>query len=126
MDFEDALENELVAVTDLTDKVFPLAAKKDTLVPFLVYKKANIDFKKVLSGAIVKTEALYGVVIIANKYDQLQEVSTATIAKLLSFLGRSIGAGGPLIENVTVKHLGDDYIPEEDLYRANIQLNVKY
>ena len=126
MDFEDALENELVAVPDLTDKVFPLVAPKGLMAPFLVYKKGNIDFKKVLSGAIVKTEALYGVVIIANKYDQLQEVSTATIAKLLSFLGRPIGTGGPLIGNVTVKHLGDDYIPEDDLYRANIQLNVKY
>jgi hypothetical protein len=42
MTFEEALRAELVTVENLSNKVFPLYAPKETAAPFAVYKKSNI------------------------------------------------------------------------------------
>ena len=125
MTFEEALEAELKTISGLANSVYPLVAPKD-VSPFLVYRKENIDYKRVLNGAVVKTEATYSLVVVSGGYAALQTLSIAVIDKVLSFLHRAIGTGGPSIEDVTIRHLGDTFDETIEKARADLQIRIKY
>ena len=126
MNFDEALQAELKTIIGLETKVFPLAAPEKALAPYLVFKKDNVKFKKTLSGALPKAEGFYTLTLITKTYEELQLKTSSITDKLWSFLGRNIGTSGPLIENVTVELMGDQYEPEVDLLRADISLKINY
>lgn len=126
MNFEKAMVAELSSITGLSGKCFPLIAPQGTSGPFIVYRKRNIEHMKTLDGFMGKYNASYEVVVIANAYDDLQDLVDLVTDKFKSFLWRAIGAGGPLVENIGLTHNGDTYEAEAELYRADLSLEFKY
>ena len=126
MTYEEAQKEELEAVPGLSNKVFPLYAPKDAKAPYLVYRKENVRFKKTLGGILNKTEAIYEIVLVANRNSELQQLSQDVVNAMFGFYCRPIGSGGPLIEDVTVEIMGDAYDANVDQVIQNIQLKVNY
>ena len=126
MNFEKAMVIELNTVTSLSGKCFPLIAPKGSLAPFLVYRKTSIDHVKTLNGFSGKSKSTYEIFLLAQSYDDLQDMTDALTDKLKSFLGRVIGTGGPAIEDIGIKHNGDGYAIEAELYRADLTIDIKY
>lgn len=126
MTFEGALRTELSSISGLENKVFPIVAPKGENSPFVVYRKGNVKFAKALDGIQNKVEANYVIVIIGDTYASLQQIYDAVIDLLNGFLGRNIGIDGPLIKNVTVEVIGDQYEPDVEFFRSDIQLKVNY
>lgn len=126
MNFEEALRNELINIKELNNKVYPLYAPKDVKAPFVVYKKDEINYTMILEGRTNISEAVYGIVVIAATYAELQNITDKVIDKLFSFQSKVIGIDGPKIQMIKVKHLGDSYEYETDLLRANIQIQVSF
>lgn len=124
MTFEEILRSELITVTNLNNKVYPLVAPKNEDAPFLVYRKGNTAFSKTLDGIELKYDSTYSIVVLAKTYASLQQLESDVIDKLISFIERNIS--GLLIRNVTVSINGNDYVEELDWYRSDIDLQVKY
>ncbi|MEG2289919.1 MAG: hypothetical protein RSA29_02625 [Clostridium sp.] len=126
MIFEEALRAELMQISELNKKVFPLAAPKNEKGPFVTYKEDDVTFNKMLQGTGNKAECIYSLIVVSNDYLVLQGVKEKVKDKLLTFWGRKIGTDGPMIQNITVKYKGNDYIESTDEYIANINLKVNY
>jgi hypothetical protein len=124
--FEEALRAELITITLLNNKVYPLVAPKGETVPFLVYKKNNIKFYKTLDGIHRKVEAVYVITIITSTYAELQTLSLSVTDLLISFLGRKLSTSDISIKNIEVENIGDQYESEVDFYRNDIRITVNY
>lgn len=126
MNFEQALVAELNSVSGLPGKCFPLVSPKGTAGTFLVYRKQKMEHVKTLGGFLGKCSANYEIILVAKLYDDLQDLTDAVTDKFKSFLGRSIGTAGPLIENISINHNGDTYAVDAELYRADLAIEIKY
>jgi len=129
MNFEQALATELETITGLSAKVFPLFAPDAAVTPFVVYRKANIRFPKVLDGFGDRIEGNYDILVLASNYPDLQTNSDLVIAKLKSMLFRTIGTAGPTIYDITITQNADTYDyrgDSKDVYIANINIEIKY
>lgn len=126
MIFEIAMVEELGSIQKLKDKCYPLIAPKDSTGPFLIYRKMSIDYVRTLSGFNGKCTSEYEFALISRTYEELQELTNDLIDKIKSFLGRSIGTAGLLIETVDISHKGDVYELNSEFYRANLVILVKY
>ena len=124
MTFEEVLRSELITITNINNKVYPLVAPKSKEPPFIVYKKGFTSFSKTFDGIELKYDSNYTIVIISKTYASLQELESEVIDKLTGFIERNIS--GILIRNVTVNISGNDYVEELDFYRSDIELQVKY
>lgn len=126
MKFGEALRHEIIQIPKLDKKVFPVVAPSKIGQPFLVYQREEMDFKKVMAGTTDKATAVFILTLVAKDYPEKEEVEEEVRLKLLSFLGRSIGDGGPLIQNVTVKYLPEGYDLQVDAITSKIRLEVNY
>lgn len=121
MDFEQALRAELVTITNLQNKVFPLNAPEGTSTPFLIYQKTNTAIIKTMDGTSYTRNALYEIDLIARTYSDLQTLMVAVKNKLISFQGRTIGTNGSYIQNVTIENIVELYEPQPLYYRLNLE-----
>ena len=121
MDFEQALRAELVTITNLQNKVFPLNAPEGTSTPFLIYQKVNMAIIKTMDGTSYARNALYEIDLIAKSYSELQSLMVSVKNKLISFQGRTIGTNGSYIQNVTIENIVELYEPQPLFYRINME-----
>lgn len=126
MIFESALRSELIAIEELKNKVYPVAAPKDAIGPFVTYKEMEVDFEQTLQGNFNKVEGYYMLTVISKDYSQVQDIKEKIKNKLLTFHGRAIGDNGPLIKKVSVKFKGTGYFEATEEYGGNIELRVNY
>lgn len=126
MDFEQALRAELITLTNLSNKVYPLFAPEGTLPPFVVYQKIRTDYVKTLDGTQTYRDGWYEFDLLATTYSDLQSKYVALIEKIKSFTGRNIGTGGPFIQNVTVENVVELYENQADWHRMNIEVKFYY
>lgn len=125
MSFKSGFKEELVTVSGLASKVFPLVAPKLTVAPYLVYQASNGLLNKTLDGYLSTRELSCEVNIIA-KFSEFEALKAAVIAKIVSFIGRTIGTSGILIQDVTYEEPVDLYESEADLYRCNIEFKFYF
>lgn len=135
MDFEDALTTELVSISGLTDKVFPLVAKgkKKTgnptpiVVPYLIYKSSEGLEEKSLTGYDLDIKRVdCEINIIHKSYDDMKILTRLVLAKVLSFQSRVIGTGGPYIQNVIYENPVELYEEKPDLNRCVINFEFHF
>jgi hypothetical protein len=125
--FDEGLKAELTAIAELKDKVFPLAAPKEIVAPYVLYRRGETVYNRALSSMSKDTvSSVYSLILIAKTYGTLQSISSSITDKLISFQDRQVGETGPLIKDIDPKVVGDSYIPETDEYRCDIEIKVKY
>jgi hypothetical protein len=124
--FGEALRYELIQIEKLTNKVFPIVAPEATGKPFLIYQREDVEFKKTLNGTTNKANAVYNLTLITDIYSEKEAIEDEVKDKLLSFIFRNIGDGGPYVQNVTVRLLQEGYVFENDSLTSKIRLEVNY
>lgn len=126
MDFEQALRAELITLTNLSNKVYPLFAPEGTIPPFVVYQKIRTDYVKTMDGTQTIRDGWYEFDLLATTYSDLQTKYVALVDKLKSFVGRSIGTDGPFIQNVTVENVVELYENQIDWHRMNVEVKFYF
>lgn len=126
VDFEQALRAELVTLSNLSSKVFPLFAPEGTTPPFVVYQKIRTDYVKTLDGTQEKRDGFYEFDILAPTYAVLQSQYVALVDKFKTFIGRNIGTNGPFIQNVTIENAVELYENQVDWHRMNLEVKFYF
>lgn len=126
VDFEQALRAELVTLTNLSNKVFPLFAPEGTLPPFVVYQKIRTDYVKTMDGTSANRDGFYEFDLLATTYSDLQSKYVALVEKLKTFVGRNIGTNGPFIQNVTIENAVELYENQADWHRMNLEVKFYF
>lgn len=126
MNFSEALRHGLIQIDKLNQTVFPIVAPEEASSPFLVYKRQEVDWKKVLSGRSDKEHAIYQLILVSSSYAEKEELETLLSGKIQSFLFRNIGDDGPMIRDLDFKYLNEEYSIETDLFTSTMQIEVDY
>lgn len=127
MTFEEALRTELINITTLNNKVYPLNAPEGTVAPYIVYKSSEGLNDKSLNGFLESKEVSCELDVIHNSYANMKTLAKLIMDKLKSFEERTIGTAGPHIEELT---FDDDcpelYESEINQYRKTINFKVSF
>lgn len=126
MDFEQALRAELITLTNLNNKVFPVFAPEQTPTPFVVYQKTDVELLKTMDGTSKTRIGHYDIDIVAGNYTALQDLILLVKNKLIGFQSRVIGASGPYIQSVIIDHVLELYEEAPKLVRANFSVRFYY
>lgn len=125
MDFEQALTAELVSITGLANKVFPLNATEGIQAPFVVYESSDGIQEKTLTGFAPYTSINITLYIVATSYSDMKEYSRSVIDQLESFIGRYIGGTNEVfIRDVDYTKAGEQYFPDVFLYQTAIDATI--
>lgn len=125
MDFEEALRNELSAITALTNKVFPVNVTEGIKAPYVVYVSSDGIQEKTLTGFAPYKDINLTLYIVASSYADMKVYSNAVIAQLQSFLGRYIGgASGVYVRDVDYTKVDEQYFQDLFLYQCTIDSTI--
>lgn len=119
MDFEQGLRAELITVSGLTNKVFPVNAPEGTAAPYATYETGDHHADKAHDGHMTSGTLQCNVDVFGATYSSMKTTSRAVVAEIKTFIGTKIGGSGPTIQNLTF----DEYLPE--LYEPNVSLYRK-
>ena len=126
MNFEEALDNELSGIPQLTNKIFPLAATEGVKTPYLVYVSSEGVQEKYLSGYAGNKEVDCELHILNDGYAGLKDITRQVIDKVISFQDRVIGGdNGVWIQDVTYERVTEQYIPELYQYLCVLSITVR-
>ena len=125
MTFEEALREELSSISGITNKIYPLTAKKGTKAPYLIYVSSEGIQDKVFQGYLDSKEIACEVNIVHSTYENMKSLSKLVIEKIVSFQGRTIGTNGPTIKNVTYQKPVELFEREIQCYRCVIEIKVR-
>ncbi|RSD21075.1 DUF3168 domain-containing protein [Mesobacillus subterraneus] len=126
MDFEEALTAELTMIEGLANKVFPLNAKEGTLPPYIVYLSSEGLQDKTFDGYLLFKEVECEINILHSTYREMKDLTKVVLGKILSFQGRTIGEGGPRIQNLSYEKPFELYEKEIKQYRSVIDVKFKF
>lgn len=126
MDFEQSLRAELIEVTNLANKVFPLFAPEGTKPPFVAYQKIRTNYTKTMDGTQTLRDGYYQLDLLALNYAELQTLYADVLAKVLSFEARTIGTNGVYVQSVTVDNVVEMYEPLPDWHRIHMEIKFYF
>lgn len=130
LDFEPALRQELIAIPEVHNRVYPLDAPEATKhngVPYIIYSSSEgLRDKAITEGYLSSKEVRGEINVIAERYSEMKAITKKVIAILLSFPGRQIGSGGPYIDDLTYEMPVELYEVQAALYRCPIEFSVFY
>jgi hypothetical protein len=126
MNFEEALTAELNAVEGLANKVFPLNAKEGTTPPYIIYLSSEGIMDKCFEGYLISKEVECELNILHKKYIGMKNLTKMVLDKIISFQGRKIGEGGPLIQNLSYEKPVELYEKDIKQYRTVIEFKFKF
>ncbi len=127
MNYEQAAIAEFKSIPALNNHVYPLNAPEKVRksgVPYLILVGSDGVMSKTLSGYVGGKTVQAELVVVASTYPQLKSLTGPVISKLISFEGRTIGDGGPFIQELTYYDPVEFYESEPDLHRCNIDYEV--
>lgn len=124
MTFDEALRDELSLLDGLANKVFPLHATEGTKAPYVIYVSSEGLRDKILDGYLGSGVISCEINILQTSYSGLKTLSKYVIEKIISFQGRTIGAG-PFIKDVTYQTSPAIYEKEVNLYRTVLDIKVR-
>ena len=126
MNFEEALRNELSSISQLTNKIFPLAATEGVKTPYLVYISNEGVPQKCLSGYFGPTEITGEFHILNDTYSGLKDITKQVISTIKSFQNRLIGGvDGVFIQDATYEKPTEQYIDQLFQYLSIISFTVR-
>jgi hypothetical protein len=126
MYFEEALKIELENITELNNKVYPLAATEGVITPYLVYVSSEGVQEKYLEGYAGSKEVDCELHILSDSYPGLKDITRQVIAKVVTFQGRVIGGdNGVWIQDVTYERVTEQYIDQLFQYLCVISIRVR-
>lgn len=126
MDFEESLTFEMDSIPGLKEKVFP-GFSPGKKAPYLAYTSSDGLYTKTISFGYLDDKSVKATLhIIANKYDEMKRLERLVVKKLISFELRSIGVGGPFIEELTYEEPVELYEEKPNLYRCVINIKVYF
>lgn len=126
MNFEQALRAELITISGLSNKVFPMQAPEGIATPFVIYQKSMTEYIKTMDGTTGTRMGRYEIDILAITYSDLQSYLVAVKNKLISFENRFIGTGGPFVQSVMIENLIELFEDRVKFYRANFEIVFYY
>jgi len=126
MNFEEALRNELSSISQLTNKIFPLAATEGVKTPYLVYVSSEGVQDKFLDGYRGSKEVDCELHILSDSYSGLKDITKQVITQVISFQDRVIGGtDGVWIQDVTYERVTEQYIDQLFQYLSVINVKVR-
>lgn len=126
MDFEQAMRAELITLSNLNNKVFPIYAPEQTPTPFVIYSKQSVELLATMDGMSKTRMGRYEIDIVTQTYQSLQELILNVKNKLLTFQGKSIGTNGPFVQAVLVDNVTELFVSDSKLVHANIEVRFYY
>jgi hypothetical protein len=126
MDFEQAFHAELSSITGLQGKVFPAYVPESITPPFLIYYKSLGEIIKTLDGTSQTRNGLYEVDLLAKNYSEIQQLFEAIKAKVLSFVGRTVGGSNIYVQDVTIESFIELFEDKVKLYRMNAEIRIYF
>jgi hypothetical protein len=113
MNFEEALVSELVGITDLINKIFPLNATEGIKPPYIVYVSSEGEQERTLDGYVISKEVNCELHILNDSYFGLKDITKQVISLIDTFQRRTIGGdGGVYVQSCTYEKVHEQYVPE--------------
>jgi hypothetical protein len=126
MNFEEALTAELTMIDGLAHKVFPLNAKEGTVPPYIVYLSSEGVQDKSFEGYLISKEVECEINILHSTYREMKGLTKLVLEKIISLQGRTIGEGGPSIQNLSYEKPIELYEKDIKQYRSVIDVKFKF
>ena len=124
MSFETGLREELMEISGLSNKVFPLIAPEGTDSPYLVYRSSEGVNDKTLTGFLASKSVSGEVDVVCSSYGEMKQITSGVIQHLQSFVGRTIGTSGILVKDIMVGEPLEMYETQVNMFRCNIEFTV--
>ena len=127
MTFEAALRTELMTITSLNNKVFPMRAPEGTEAPYLIYLTSPGEYDKSFDGWHKSKSVAAELNILHNSTTKLRALTREVMALVMTFEGKALGGTGPVVDEIVFE--GDSvemYEPQADLYRKVINMRIYY
>lgn len=129
MSFEGALVVELKTIAALNNRIYPLTAPEtsfDLTQPYLIYGSSEGLRTKEMGGYQTGKTVRGELNVIAPKYADIKSITASVVDKLVSFEGRTIGTGGPFIQEIIYGEPVELYEEAPKLYRCVIDFEVYF
>lgn len=130
MNFEAALTQELKNIAALEDRVYPLAAPEtphDLTKPYLIYSSSEGLRTKEIGNGYHSGKSVRGEInVIAKRYADIKSITSEVIELLVGMEQRTIGTGGPFIQEITYGEPIEKYEELPKLYRCIIDFEVYF
>ncbi|TYP67695.1 uncharacterized protein DUF3168 [Paenibacillus methanolicus] len=115
---------EFASLPDVGDKLFPLAAPKETVAPYVVYGASPGLPVSTLTGYGSSKSLTVDMNVVASNYGEMKQHSDAALALLISFQGREIGEEGLFIQQLILEEPDEIYEDETRLHKCVISFTV--
>jgi hypothetical protein len=126
MNFEEALQNELNSIPQITNKIFPLAATEGVKTPYLVYISSEGIQEKYLDGYEGSKEVDCELHILNDSYAGLKDITKQVISKVVKFQQSIIGGdGGVWVQDVTYERTSEQYIEQLFQYLCIVSVRLR-
>ena len=124
MEFEKALRSELITISGLSAKVFPVNAPEGTSAPYVTYESSDHAEDKTFTGYLTTGSLDCTIDVLGKTYSEMKSVSKLVKDKIKSVQGRDIGV---FVQNVTLDtSMPEMYEPNVDMYRKTIGFTVYF
>lgn len=127
MTFEAALRAELMTITSLNNKVFPMRAPEGTEAPYLIYTTTLGDYDKSLEGWHKSKGVTVELNVIHARAADVRSLAAQVMVLVMGFEGRQLASTGPLINEIVFEGEGVElYEAQVDLYRKVISFKTYF
>lgn len=127
MTFEAALRAELMTITSLNNKVFPMRAPEGTEAPYLIYTTTLGDYDKSLEGWHKSKGVTVELNVIHDRASAVRALGREVQVLVMGFEGRQLASTGPLIDEIVFEGEGVElYEAQADVYRKVISFKTYF
>jgi hypothetical protein len=127
MNFEEGLVVELLAITELNNRVYPLHAKPRIKPPYLIFEIGDRQEDRTHDGYEDYGQQRCTLDLLCKSYAELQTVAPLVEAKVKSIVHKQVGESGPFIQNLEFEEYNPEMYEEQvKLYRKVIEFIVFY
>lgn len=124
MDFEQSLVYELSSITVLNGRIFPQKAAENVNPPFVIYISSEGEKIQTLGGYVDNKVVNLSFHIVAQTYEDLKGLARQVMDKIGSFMGRTIGVDGPLIQSFEYTEPTEEYNDELGYHSTTFDIKV--
>ncbi len=127
MTFEAALRTELMTITSLNNKVFPMRAPEGTEAPYLIYTTTLGDYDKSLEGWHKSKGVTVELNVIHDRASAVRALGREVQVLVMGLEGKQLASTGPLIDEIVFEGEGVElYEAQVDLYRKVISFKTYF
>lgn len=123
---EKQLVIKLGEVTGLLNRVFPLQAKQNQEVPYVVYERIQTERERTLSGYPGLVTVYFQLDVYEKAYTNLKTVSANIVTKLKTIEGTTLGTY--FIQLLNIENESEAVEDDKDVkwYRTTFEISISY